>query len=57
MDKLQQIIYERCVDVMEKSEDVLISLTPKEAYVVAKALENQERFTNPILVMEDNNAP
>ena len=53
MDKWQEHIYKDCVALVGEEfehieHEVTISLGKREAYIVMKALEDQQRYLNPL---------
>ncbi len=58
MDVIQKHIYNDCrAFVGEKFEhhkdEVTISISQREAYVIMKALEDQQRLLNPLLFVDE----
>ena len=59
MDEWQKKVYEKCKGLIgsespeTKSASISISLTTSETYVVMKALEDQQRYLNPLLEVND----
>lgn len=57
MDEWQRQIYKRLSDFVSSIEDNSLTITPelkipinhKEAYVIVKALEDQQRYLNPLI--------
>lgn len=58
MDNWQKHIYNKCSafiseDFKYEEKETTISLNLREAYIVLKALEDQQRYLNPALLVED----
>lgn len=54
MDNLQKHVHQKCSAFTDEhfeyeENEVTISLNSKEAYVVMKAIEDQQRFLNPLV--------
>lgn len=53
MDEWQKHLYEKCAELVVKQgmskTSTSISICEKEAYVIMKALEDQQRYTHPML--------
>ncbi len=59
MDKWQEHVYWNCRSFVDTElehidNEVTISLVQREAYIVMKALEDQQRYLNPQMVIEAN---
>ncbi len=58
MDNWQKHIYDDCTafvgeEFEHRPDDVTLGISKREAYVIIKALEDQQRYLHPILRVQD----
>ena len=57
MDKWQEHVYKDCIafvneEFEHQENETTISLGQREAYIVMRALEDQQKYLNPVLTIE-----